>query len=109
MPIILVATKSDLRRSGLEVATEESMALCNRINARAFLECSASTQANIAEVIYESVRAAVRFSSGTEREPSDKESEEAEDSEGDSGNNAVGFCMGRQSRKRLGWKSVLSS
>ena len=70
VPIILVATKSDLRRSGLEVATEEGMALCNRINARAFLECSASTQANIAEVIYESVRAAVRFSSGTEREPS---------------------------------------
>ena len=104
VPIILVATKSDLRRSGLEVATEESMALCNRINARAFLECSASTQANIAEVIYESVRAAVRFSSGTERELSDKDSEEAEDSEGDSGNNAVGFCMGR--RKRKGWKSV---
>lgn len=70
VPIILVGTKSDLRQSTMSadlVTTGEGLQLCNRIDAAAFLECSSSApQSNIREVIYESVRAAVRFSSATE-------------------------------------------
>lgn len=88
VPIILVGTKSDLRESARSadlVTTGEGIQLCNRINAAAFLECSSSApQSNIREVIYESVRAAVRFSRGPEQDQADG------DSDGDNG--AVDLC-----------------
>lgn len=98
VPIILVATKSDLRKcspSSEVVTTGEGIQLCNRINARAFLECSASTQTNIAEVIYESVRAAVRFSAAEEgiENLSDNEDSGGGDGSTDDHPSVVGFCL----------------
>lgn len=120
VPIILVGTKSDLRKCN-PVTTGEGIQLCNRINARAFLECSASTQTNIAEVIYESVRAAVRFSdtsnaAAVAQEDTDEEEEagknsshwyeEEKDEDDDSDaddihqqNNVVGICLGQGKRR----------
>lgn len=116
VPIILVGTKSDLRKCN-PVTTGEGIQLCNRINARAFLECSASTQTNIAEVIYESVRAAVRFSAAAAAQDEDNTSDEELPHEGEEGdakkdgdeddhhqrhqNNVVGICLGqRKGRKK---------
>lgn len=125
VPIILVGTKSDLRNpedsATAAVVTVEGIQLCNRINAAAFLECSASTQTNIAEVIYESVRAAVRFSdtsnaAAVAQEDTDEEEEagknsshwyeEEKDDDDDSDaddihqqNNVVGICLGQGKRR----------
>lgn len=98
VPIILVGTKSDLRNpddSAAAVVTVEGIQLCNRINATAFLECSARTQTNIAEVIYESVRAAVRFSAHAEQD-------EYYDNDDDDevGDNSTSLECGGQNKKK---------
>lgn len=71
VPIVLVATKVDLRPSLADAVTkEEGIELCQVINAKVFLECSASTQSNVREVIYEAVRAAVNEEETAERKSS---------------------------------------
>lgn len=98
VPIILVGTKSDLRKCN-PVATGEGIQLCNRINATAFLECSASTQTNIAEVIYESVRAAVRFSAAEVDSDGDEDKGEADEQHHCPRNNVVGICLGQKNEE----------
>lgn len=110
VPVILVATKSDLRESSATatpvtppVTTVEGIQLCNRINATAFLECSARTQTNIAEVIYESVRAAVRFSVqaelGHDHPDGDSSGDERED-EGERRGSYWWESSGKQKKKK---------
>ena len=60
VPIVLVATKKDLRGGrGDFVTTEEGEGLARNINANMFLECSAKENRMIKETIYEAVRASV--------------------------------------------------
>lgn len=98
VPIILVGTKSDLRNpedsATAAVVTVEGIQLCNRINAAAFLECSASTQTNIAEVIYESVRAAVRFSARAEQDGYYDDNDDDDDEVGDNSTSSDGVEAG---------------
>lgn len=62
IPIILVATKVDLRDEDNKkfVQTTDGDKLCRSIRARSFLECSSKTFNNINEVIYEAVRATLQ-------------------------------------------------
>lgn len=106
VPIILVGTKSDLRESARSadlVTTGEGIQLCNRINAAAFLECSSSApQSNIREVIYESVRAAVRFSRGPEQDgDSDEEDNGVVDLCGGGGQKKEKTCSNLRSKRNL--------
>ncbi|XP_063701769.1 ras-like GTP-binding protein RhoL [Culicoides brevitarsis] len=58
VPIILCATKLDLKDSSSNcVTTEEGMALSRQINAFSFIECSAKENLRVKETIYEAVRA----------------------------------------------------
>uniref|UniRef100_A0A336MYV3 CSON009870 protein n=1 Tax=Culicoides sonorensis TaxID=179676 RepID=A0A336MYV3_CULSO len=61
VPIVLVATKVDLRKPGSTgcVTTEEGEILSKQINANSFIECSAKEDIRVRETIYEAVRAAV--------------------------------------------------
>lgn len=60
VPIVLVATKKDLRGGrGDFVTTEEGEELARQINANMFLECSAKENIMIKETVYEAVRASV--------------------------------------------------
>lgn len=58
VPIVLIATKIDLRREAdSEVSTEEGQRLARKINANSFVECSAKANVNIQLAIEEAVRA----------------------------------------------------
>uniref|UniRef100_A0A336MPS6 CSON002280 protein n=1 Tax=Culicoides sonorensis TaxID=179676 RepID=A0A336MPS6_CULSO len=61
VPIVLCATKVDLRKPGSTgcVTTEEGEILSKQINANSFIECSAKEDIRVRETIYEAVRAAV--------------------------------------------------
>ncbi|KAF9818818.1 hypothetical protein SFRURICE_009658 [Spodoptera frugiperda] len=61
VPIVLVATKTDLRASGnAVVTTQEGKKLKKKIRAVQLVECSALERVNIHEVFEEAVRAALR-------------------------------------------------
>lgn len=54
------ATKIDLRSgNGKYISTRDGEKLRKKINANAFIECSAKTNTNIEEVIYEAVKASM--------------------------------------------------
>lgn len=57
-PIVLVATKIDLRNTLDHVSNYEGKSLCQQIKAKAFVECSSLTLLNINEVFCEAIRAA---------------------------------------------------
>ncbi|XP_055533001.1 ras-like GTP-binding protein RhoL [Wyeomyia smithii] len=58
LPIVLVATKVDTRRhTNKEVSTREGEQLARKINANAFIECSAKDGSNVEQAIEEAVRA----------------------------------------------------
>lgn len=57
-PVILVATKTDLRKSLDQISSYEGKALCQQIKAKAFVECSSLTLQNVNEVFFEAIRAA---------------------------------------------------
>jgi Ras homolog gene family, member A len=69
IPIILVGTFKDLRyaepktsdfcRSGQPVSTEEGKALCKKIGAYKYLECSAKTNEGVRDVFECATRAAL--------------------------------------------------
>ncbi|XP_026323825.1 ras-like GTP-binding protein RhoL [Hyposmocoma kahamanoa] len=61
VPIVLVATKTDLRTSGKAViTTQEGKKLKRKIKAAQLVECSALERENVDEVFIEAVRAALR-------------------------------------------------
>lgn len=58
VPIVLIATKIDLRREAdNEVTTEEGQRLARKINANSFVESSAKNNVNVQLAIEEAVRA----------------------------------------------------
>ncbi|XP_045760638.1 ras-like GTP-binding protein RhoL isoform X1 [Maniola jurtina] len=68
VPIVLVATKIDLRTSGKAViTTQEGKTLKKKIRAAQFVECSALERENMDEVFEEAVRAALRKKPVTKR------------------------------------------
>ena len=71
VPIILVGNKKDLRNDEntkkelakmrqAPVKTEEGEEICDKINANAYMECSAKTKENVREVFYEATKAALK-------------------------------------------------
>ncbi|CAH2237447.1 ras-like GTP-binding protein RhoL [Pararge aegeria] len=68
VPIVLVATKTDLRASNKAViTTQEGKILKKKIRAVQFVECSALERENIEEVFEEAVRAGLRKKPVTKR------------------------------------------
>ncbi|XP_026485007.1 ras-like GTP-binding protein RhoL [Vanessa tameamea] len=68
VPIVLVATKTDLRASGKAViTTQEGKTLKKKIRAVQLVECSALERENMHEVFEEAVRAALRKKSVPKR------------------------------------------
>eukprot|EP01126_Amoeba_proteus_P058738 TRINITY_DN761_c0_g1_i5.p2 TRINITY_DN761_c0_g1~~TRINITY_DN761_c0_g1_i5.p2 ORF type:complete len:107 (+),score=15.73 TRINITY_DN761_c0_g1_i5:398-718(+) len=60
-PIILVATKSDLRASNPDnVSEDKGKEIAKKIQAYKYIECSARTQENLQEVFQETIRAVIR-------------------------------------------------
>lgn len=60
VPIVLIATKIDLRRHiDTEVSTTEGEKLARKINANCFVECSAKNGINVKLAIEEAVRACI--------------------------------------------------
>ncbi|XP_015760986.1 PREDICTED: ras-like GTP-binding protein RHO [Acropora digitifera] len=70
IPIILVGNKKDLRndeKTKAELAkmkqepvrTEDGNSICEKINARCYMECSAKTKENVREVFYQATKAAL--------------------------------------------------
>eukprot|EP01126_Amoeba_proteus_P058737 TRINITY_DN761_c0_g1_i2.p1 TRINITY_DN761_c0_g1~~TRINITY_DN761_c0_g1_i2.p1 ORF type:complete len:194 (+),score=37.19 TRINITY_DN761_c0_g1_i2:73-654(+) len=60
-PIILVATKSDLRASNPDnVSEDRGKEMAKKIQAYKYIECSARTQDNLQEVFQETIRAVIR-------------------------------------------------
>ncbi|XP_055611809.1 ras-like GTP-binding protein RhoL [Uranotaenia lowii] len=60
VPIVLIGTKSDLRKeSGSQVPTSEGHKLARTINANSFVECSAKENLNVKLAIEQAVRACV--------------------------------------------------
>ncbi|XP_058458191.1 ras-like GTP-binding protein RhoL [Malaya genurostris] len=58
VPIVLIATKLDLRKGvSSEVTTAEGARLARKINANSFIECSAKTDQNVKLAVEEAVRA----------------------------------------------------
>lgn len=61
MPIVLVATKTDLRESQADcVTTAEGRRMRKKINASRYIECSAIANDGLPEVFIEAVRAVVK-------------------------------------------------
>ncbi|OWR43241.1 hypothetical protein KGM_204314 [Danaus plexippus plexippus] len=68
VPIVLVATKTDLRASGQAViTTQEGKVLKRKIRAVQLVECSALERENMHEVFEEAVRAALKKKQVTKR------------------------------------------
>lgn len=60
MKISTSATKIDLRSgNGKYISTRDGEKLRRKINANAFIECSAKTDTNVREIIYEAVKASM--------------------------------------------------
>lgn len=64
-PIVLVATKIDLREDPTQdvIATAEGKKMRDKIKAAKYIECSAKNMQGLTEVITEAVRSAVHKSS----------------------------------------------
>ncbi|CAG9806891.1 unnamed protein product [Chironomus riparius] len=66
VPVILVATKIDLRdypnvrQKELLITTDEGLQLANQIQANKFIECSAKLNIEIREAVHEALRAALQ-------------------------------------------------
>ncbi|CAF4882781.1 ras-like GTP-binding protein RhoL [Pieris napi] len=68
VPIVLVATKTDLRNTGKAViTTQEGKQLKRKIRAAQLVECSALERVNMHEVFEEAVRAAIKKKPVTKR------------------------------------------
>mmetsp|Transcript_67511 Transcript_67511/g.112240 ORF Transcript_67511/g.112240 Transcript_67511/m.112240 type:complete len:257 (+) Transcript_67511:88-858(+) len=63
VPLVLVGTKGDLRRSDTLVLPEEAFELAASIGAVGYFECSAATQQGLKHVFDEAVRAGLRGTS----------------------------------------------
>lgn len=57
-PIVLVATKVDLRQTLDHINTYEGQGLSTQIGAKSFVECSSLNLLNVNEVFYKAIRAA---------------------------------------------------
>lgn len=61
MPIVLVATKTDLRETQADsVTTAEGRRMRKKINASRYIECSAKANEGLQEVFIEAVRAVIK-------------------------------------------------
>lgn len=61
VPIILVGTKTDLRKEGKEsISHSEGKQLGNKIKAAKYLECSAIRNEGLNEIFYEAIRTVVK-------------------------------------------------
>ncbi|XP_055645355.1 ras-like GTP-binding protein RhoL [Toxorhynchites rutilus septentrionalis] len=68
VPIVLIATKLDLRRgTSNEVSTGEGQRMATKINANSFVECSAKDDINVKLAVEQAVRAC--FENVAESEP----------------------------------------
>lgn len=56
-PIVLVATKTDLRSRLSHISYLEGVSLQRKIGAKAFIECSSYTNKNIDEIFFEAIKA----------------------------------------------------
>lgn len=67
-PIVLVGTKLDMRKPGVEaVSTEEGKKLMEEIGAVGYCECSAKTQEGLKDVFIAAIAAVVKTKDETEQ------------------------------------------